>query len=58
MSPCRCGIGRDGPVPVASFATDRASGFSDEDVADLTRLVDMMGAVIEMLSSSATWPRR
>jgi adenylate cyclase len=41
-------IRREGPLPVVSFATDSRSGFSDEDVADLARLVDMMGAVIEM----------
>jgi len=41
-------IRRDGPVPVVSFATDSRAGFSDDDIADLSRLVDMMGAVIEM----------
>jgi adenylate cyclase len=41
-------IRREGPLPVVSFATDSRSGFSDEDIADLTRLVDMMGAVVEM----------
>ena len=41
-------IRRDGPVPVVTFATDSRAGFSDDDIADLTRLVDMMGAVIEM----------
>ena len=41
-------IRRDGPVPVVTFATDGRAGFSDDDIADLTRLVDMMGAVIEM----------
>jgi adenylate cyclase len=41
-------IRREGPVPVVSFATDSRSGFSDEDIADLTHLVDMMGAVVEM----------
>ena len=35
-------------VPVVTFATDKREGFSDQDVADLTRLVDMMGAVTEM----------
>src|SRR4029077_3347165 len=39
---------RDGPVPVVTFATDSRAGFSDEDIADLTCLVDMIGAVIEM----------
>jgi adenylate cyclase len=41
-------IRRDGPVPVVTFATDSRSDFSDDDIADLARLVDMMGAVIEM----------
>ena len=41
-------IRRDGPVPVVTFATDSRAGFSDDDIADFTRLVDMMGAVIEM----------
>jgi adenylate cyclase len=39
---------RDGPLPVVTFATDRPSGFSDADIVDLTRLVDMIGAVTEM----------
>jgi adenylate cyclase len=41
-------ISREGPPPVVTFATDSRSGFSDEDIADLVRLVDMMGAVTEM----------
>jgi len=41
-------IRRDGPAPVVTFATDSRTGFSDDDITDLTRLVDMMGAVIEM----------
>jgi adenylate cyclase len=41
-------IRRDGPMPVVAFATDRKGGFSDADIDDLTRLVDMMGAVTEM----------
>lgn len=41
-------IRRDGPMPVVAFATDRREGFSDADIADLTRLVDMIGAVVEM----------
>jgi adenylate cyclase len=41
-------IRREGPLPVVTFATDSRTGFSDEDVADLVRLVDMMGAVTEM----------
>ena len=41
-------IRRDGAVPVVTFATDSRMGFSDDDIADLQRLVDMMGAVVEM----------
>jgi adenylate cyclase len=41
-------IRRDGPLPVVSFATDDRKGFSDKDIADLTRLVDMIGAIVEM----------
>jgi adenylate cyclase len=41
-------IRREGPVPVVTFATDSRLGFSDEDITDLTRLVDLMGAVTEM----------
>ncbi|WP_425067286.1 adenylate/guanylate cyclase domain-containing protein [Reyranella sp.] len=41
-------IRRDGPLPVVAFATDRKEGFSEADIDDLTRLVDMMGAVTEM----------
>ncbi|MGH8429705.1 MAG: adenylate/guanylate cyclase domain-containing protein, partial [Solimonas sp.] len=41
-------IRREGPLPVVTFATDSRSGFSDDDIADLTRLVDMMGSVVEM----------
>ena len=41
-------IRRDGPLPIMTFATDAKAGFSDEDVADLERLVDLMGAVTEM----------
>ncbi len=41
-------IRRDGPMPVVAFATDRKGGFSDTDIDDLTRLVDLMGAVTEM----------
>ena len=41
-------IRREGPLPVITFATDSRSGFSDEDIADLTRLVDLIGAVVEM----------
>ena len=37
-------IRRDGPLPVVTFATDSAGGFSDEDIAKFARLVDMMGA--------------
>ena len=41
-------VRRDGPLPVVAFATDRKGGFSETDIDDLTRLVDMMGAVTEM----------
>ena len=41
-------IRRDGPLPIVTFATDSRTGFSEEDIADLERLVDIMGAVIEM----------
>ena len=41
-------IRRDGPLPVVAFATDANEGFSDADIADLTRLVDLIGAVTEM----------
>jgi adenylate cyclase len=41
-------IRRDGPLPVVTFATDYPSGFSEQDIADLDRLVDLMGAVVEM----------
>jgi adenylate cyclase len=41
-------IRRDGPMPVVAFATDAKGGFSEQDIDDLTRLVDMMGAVTEM----------
>jgi adenylate cyclase len=41
-------IRRAGPVPVVTFATDVPAGFSDDDIADFTRLVDLMGAVTEM----------
>ena len=41
-------LGRRGSTPVATFSTDRPGGFSDEDIADLKRLVDMMGAVAEI----------
>lgn len=41
-------LSRPGAPPVASFATDRKSGFSEEDVADLKRLVDMIGAEAEI----------
>lgn len=41
-------ISRPGPLPVVSFATDRKERFSDADIDDLTRLVDLIGAVTEM----------
>jgi adenylate cyclase len=41
-------LSRPDSLPVASFSTDRKGGFSEEDVADLRRLVDMMGAEAEI----------
>ncbi|MBY0321371.1 MAG: adenylate/guanylate cyclase domain-containing protein [Reyranella sp.] len=41
-------IRREGALPVVTFATNNRLGFTDEDIADLERLVDMMGAVTEM----------
>jgi len=41
-------LSRPGSAPVASFATDRKGGFSEEDIADLKRLVDMMAAEAEI----------
>ncbi len=41
-------LGRPGSIPVASFATDRPGGFSDEDVTDLRHLVDLMAPVAEI----------
>ena len=41
-------LGRQGSAPVASFATDRPGGFSDEDVSDIRHLVDLMGSVAEI----------
>jgi len=41
-------MSRDMSSPVASFATDRPDGFSDQDLADLERLVDWMGAIAEI----------
>jgi adenylate cyclase len=41
-------ISRGPPLPVLTFATDHAAGFSDADLADLRRLVDHAGAVVEM----------
>ena len=41
-------LGRPGSVPVASFATDRPGGFSDEDVTDIRHLVDLMAPVAEI----------
>ena len=38
---------RGGPLPVVSFATDGPAGFSDQDIPDLTRVVDMVGAIVE-----------
>jgi len=42
------GLGRPGSIPVASFATDRPGGFSDEDLTDLRHLVDLMAPVAEI----------
>ncbi len=41
-------VSREGPSPIASFATDREGGFDAQDLADLQRLVDGMGAVAEI----------
>jgi adenylate cyclase len=41
-------VRREGAEPVMTFATDNPDGFSDADIADLTRLGDMIGAIIEM----------
>jgi adenylate cyclase len=41
-------LGRAGSVPVASFATDRPGGFSDEDVSDIRHLVDLMAPIAEI----------
>ena len=41
-------IRRDGPMPVVAFVTNAAEGFGEADIVDLTRLVDMIGAVTEM----------
>jgi len=41
-------LSRPGSTPVATFSTDRASGFSDADIADLKRLVDMMAPEAEI----------
>ena len=41
-------LGRQGSVPVASFATARPGGFSDEDLVDLHHLVDLMAPVAEI----------
>jgi adenylate cyclase len=41
-------LGRPGSIPVASFATDRPGGFSDEDMTDLRHLVDLMAPVAEI----------
>jgi adenylate cyclase len=38
---------REGPLPVVTFATNDPAGFSERDIADLTRVVDMVGAVVE-----------
>jgi len=41
-------LGRPGSPPVASFATDRAGGFSDEELVDLRHLVDLMAPIAEI----------
>jgi adenylate cyclase len=41
-------IRREGEMPIITFATDNPAGFSDADIDDLTRLGDMIGAIIEM----------
>ncbi|MCW5747371.1 MAG: adenylate/guanylate cyclase domain-containing protein [Alphaproteobacteria bacterium] len=41
-------ISRGRPFPVLTFATDHPDGFSDADIADLRRLIDHAGAVVEM----------
>ena len=41
-------LSRPGSLPVASFATDQAGGFSDQDLVDLRHLVDLMGSVAEI----------
>jgi adenylate cyclase len=41
-------LSRRGSTPVATFSTDRAGGFSDADIADLKRLVDMMAPEAEI----------
>ncbi len=41
-------MSREGPPPIVSFATDRPGGFEENDLADLQRLVDGMGAVAEI----------
>src|SRR5471032_1719407 len=41
-------LSRELSSPVASFATDRPGGFTDQDLADLERIVDWMGAIAEL----------
>ena len=41
-------LSRELSSPVASFATDRPGGFTDQDLADLERMVDWMGSVAEL----------
>jgi adenylate cyclase len=36
------------PDPIISFATDHPDGFTEADIVDLRRLIDHIGAVIEM----------
>lgn len=41
-------MARGGRAPVATFSTDCPGGFTDADLADLRRLIDHAGAVVEM----------
>ena len=41
-------LGHPGSLPVASFATDRAGGFSDDELVDLRHLVDLMAPIAEI----------
>lgn len=41
-------MARGGRAPVATFSTDCPGGFTEADLADLRRLIDHAGAVVEM----------